>query len=394
MKIIQLVDFHSENMGYSDVCLPKSFTKLGHKTVVITSTSNVYFNSKNYDNIFKNFHKKQYQGTYEADGYKLIRLKQINTPLGIYLVGLFKTLKNIKPDIVQCGELNSLTTFQAAVYNIILNFKLTVECHIHKSVFEIKKKHKFKTKIKKNLKNIISYFFLKIISFKIIRCYPISKDSYDICKNYFSINKKKLKIISLGSDTNIYYKFNKKPINEKLKLGFSKNDKVCIYTGRITEEKGPHLLLEAINLINVNNKIKVKGLFIGDGPKKYVDKFYKSDNIILLPFMNYKDLNLYYNIADIGVWPKQESTSQLDALSSGLPIIINNNSGVKERAYESGLLYIEDSVDDLANKLTKLFEKKLNEKYSSNAINKIKNNYSWHKIAKQFEADYIDFLEK
>ena len=135
MKIVQLVDFHTEDMGYSDVCLPRALSNLGHKVFVITSTGNVYFNSKNYEDIFKHFHRENPEGVYQGDGYELIRLKEIKTPFGIYLKGLFTLLKQIKPDIVQCGELTSLTTFQAAFYNYFINFKLTVECHIHKSVF-------------------------------------------------------------------------------------------------------------------------------------------------------------------------------------------------------------------------------------------------------------------
>ena len=34
--------------------------------------------------------------------------------------------------------------------------------------------------------------------------------------------------------------------------------------------------------------------------------------------------------AEIGIWPTQESTSQLDALACGLPIIINENTGTPE----------------------------------------------------------------
>ena len=63
MKIVQLVDHHSENMGYSDVCLSKSLSKLGNDVFVISSNFKANYN--------QNFHKY-------TINFIVVRLKNLN----------------------------------------------------------------------------------------------------------------------------------------------------------------------------------------------------------------------------------------------------------------------------------------------------------------------------
>ena len=104
--------------------------------------------------------------------------------------------------------------------------------------------------------------------------------------------------------------------------------------------------------------------------------------------MDYKDLPQYFRISEIGIWPTQESTSQLDALACGLPIIINENTGTPERIKECGLLYKINSVSDLANKIVLLMDNKKRKLYSKNAIALINKKFSWIEIAKSLKKDY------
>ena len=117
MKIVQLAEYHSEKMGYSDVCLPKKFSELGNEAHVVTSTGNIYFGSKIFSEIFSGFlgSAENPAGYKFVNGYHLHRLNYIRTPFGVYLKNLRKVLNQINPDIVQAGELTSLSTFQLAL---------------------------------------------------------------------------------------------------------------------------------------------------------------------------------------------------------------------------------------------------------------------------------------
>ena len=47
--------------------------------------------------------------------------------------------------------------------------------------------------------------------------------------------------------------------------------------------------------------------------------------------MSHRQLSAHYRAADIGIWPRQESMSMIDAASSGVPLIVSDKIGEPER---------------------------------------------------------------
>ncbi len=405
MRIVQLVDHHSENMGYSDACLSSSLSKLSNEIFVVSSFGNAYFNHKDYEKIFSKFHKKKEKKSYShVNNYNLYRLRSLKTPFGIYLFGLYKLLREIKPDIVQVGEVTSFLSFQATVYNFFIKYILTLECHIHSSVYAPSKTYKqlyglltvknFTKFFLKKIKQILfKYIVMKIINLKMKACFSISEDSFQIANKYLGVDKKKNKVLTLGTDTDLFYPSLDKNDNLRNKLGFKSNDIICIYTGRFDNQKKPHLLANAIKILNEKGLKQVKGLFIGAGSSEYTELL-KNSSTLVLPFVDYNKLPQYYRISNIAVWPKQESTSQLDALASGLPLILNDNIGVPERVLECGFLYKDGSEFDLAYKIELLLDHNTRLNFSKNANIKAQNLYSWKKIAIEYLENYKNIINE
>ena len=103
----------------------------------------------------------------------------------------------------------------------------------------------------------------------------------------------------------------------------------------------------------------------------------------------YHQLHKYYQIADIGVWPAQESTSMLDAAATGVPIIVNDTIHAKERYEGNGLTYRLGNAEDLEEKILKLYEdSSLRTALASEGQRKMDEEYSWDRIAREREADY------
>ena len=100
------------------------------------------------------------------------------------------------------------------------------------------------------------------------------------------------------------------------------------------------------------------------------------------------ELAVYYQIANIGVWPRQESTSQLDAMACGLPLILSNKIEALERIDGNGYLYNEDDSEDLAKKIHKMFVSNDIYSFSKKSSEKIKKDYSWLSIAENRIKDY------
>ncbi len=75
----------------------------------------------------------------------------------------------------------------------------------------------------------------------------------------------------------------------------------------------------------------------------------------IVDFVPFYELNKYYQCADIGVWPTQESTSALDAGSTGIPVIMNNTVKANNMYEGNGLTYELNNLDSLVEQILKLY---------------------------------------
>ena len=397
MKIVILSVWYSEKMGYIENCLPKSLAKLGHDVHVVSSTAQVYYNEPNYAQIYEPYLGKNIQevGIKKIDGFTLHRI-----PFGyffnkMYLKDLRKKLEEIQPDVVQTFDVFSFPTFQGVYYKLFKKYKLFTANHTVASVFPIYLE-------KKNSPLYKFAFFLtrtipgRMISWVTSRCYPATVDAMEIAIKYYGVPKRKAKLACLGVDTDFFHPYDEKPEEIQLRnkmrsdLEFTDNDIVCIYTGRYTEGKNPLCLAHAIDKL-VEQGEPFKALFMGNGPQ--LEEIKKMKGCILHEFVPYHQLPKYYAIADVGVWPRQESTSMIDASACGLPIIISNRVQAKERVEGNGLTYIENDVEDMANMLLKMKDSGLRKQLGNFGKRKIIDHFSWDKIAKERIEDYQLFVK-
>ncbi|MBN4073026.1 glycosyltransferase family 4 protein, partial [Crocinitomix catalasitica] len=137
---------------------------------------------------------------------------------------------------------------------------------------------------------------------------------------------------------------------------------------------------------------EIKGFFIGNGiQEKEIESL---RNCQVHPFVQFSELPKFYQMADIGVWPKQESTSMLDGMASGLPIIIADTVLAIERVEGNGKMYKEDDPTDLSEKILEILESPDGYREMSNlGVEKIKSNFSWDLIALKRENDYKKALK-
>jgi glycosyltransferase involved in cell wall biosynthesis len=233
-----------------------------------------------------------------------------------------------------------------------------------------------------------------MVSFLTERCYAISIDAADIAIRYSGVERKKLSVCPLGVDTDIF----RPPINPveqqarsqlRRELGFSESDVVCIYTGRLSEDKNPLCLAQAIEILGGRGK-PFRGLFVGNGPQaKAICALGRS---VIHPFVSFRELPRFYWAADIGVWPRQESTSQLDAAACGLPIILSNRVQVLERVDGNGLIYEEDNLHELVRKLEALSDPEVHRRFGAFGARKMRERFSWDRIGRQRIRDYEEAL--
>jgi glycosyltransferase involved in cell wall biosynthesis len=397
MKIVFITDMYSENMGYVENFLPKAVAKLGYEVHVIASTAQVYFNSPDYKKTYEpfigpNIVKPEVK---QMDGYTLYRLPLKSTVRKniIRMKGLEELLAKIQPDIIQTFDVYAFTTYDVALFAKRHHIKLFTESHTHASVFN---PNSFKIKLRHWLLGFPKK--LKVIDEVTVRHYPIAKDVAVISENFFKVSPQKMEVQSLGVDTDLFKPVlnegdHSEKINYRNTLGFSPEDLVCVYTGRFTPDKNPGCLAQAINYLQEQGHHHLKALFVGSGTPADIAFIESMKGCVVHPFVKVNELAPYYRLADIGVWPKQESTSQLDAMACGLPIIVSDKVGVKERVYGSGLFYEENNFIDLANKILQFTDTSLRKQLAEIGLKKVKEQYSWEAIAKKRILDYSQSLK-
>jgi glycosyltransferase involved in cell wall biosynthesis len=388
MKIVIIAEWYSEKMGYAENYLPKALGKLGHEVHLITTDLQVYATSKNYDEIYKNHlgPKQVKTGVFNFFNFTLHRCAHVMEN-GIQIPDLEKKLREIKPNIVYCFEI--LQPPNSVVFSLKseLKYKIFCESRRHLSVFSPPKSIMAK----------IKQFFIsrksKRENKEVNLFYPIAKDVKRVITKYYGIPEKKCKIASLAVDTDAFAKEYDDKITAKLRnsLGYKTTDIVCLYTGRFTNDKDPLTLAKAINFLQENGKIDFKALFVGQGDKKYEEEIAKNKGCAVHPFISAQELPLFYQTFDIGIWPKQESTSQLDAAASGMPIIISDKVEDKFRIDGNGLCFEESNYEDLAKKIMILKDEAIRNKLGTAGRHKILTHFSWDVLAASKIADFNSY---
>jgi glycosyltransferase involved in cell wall biosynthesis len=392
MRIAFVTEYFAEKMGYAENFLPKAIASLGAEVHVIASNLQPYFNSSTYQETYEPFLGPGIMdcGKKELDGYTLHRLPHKLWHRRIHINGLLRRVWEIKPQVVQAFSTYSPSTFELAMARPALSYKLFLESHIHASVFP---SATHRMGIRSRLFWLAYAITLgPFVSLMSEKNYPISQDAADIVIRFFGYQKSKVNICSLGVDTELFKPANGLALQEARKdlrrhLGFSPDNIVCIYTGRFTEDKGPLILAKAVSKLSAQG-YPLRGLFVGNGQKTILQAIKKHKGCIVHSFVPVQELAQFYRAADIGVWPKQESLSQLDAIACGLPIILSYKVKVLERIDGNGLVYKEGDPDDLAEKIRILFNVNTRKEMGELGAKKMKDHFSWNRIAEERLRDY------
>lgn len=230
----------------------------------------------------------------------------------------------------------------------------------------------------------------RLVSLATEKCYGVTNDCAEIAWRYYGVQRHKVKMMSLGVDTDFFFPvISDDTIQERAalrqRLGFSEDDIVCIYTGKLTEGKNALILAEAMERLRSMGK-PFRGLFIGGGPQKQSIRAHPSS--VVLDFMPFSELAAYYRTADIGVWPADESTSTLDAAACGLPLIVSDGIVYREHVEGNGIVYKMNDLDDLVHNLLRLIDPQERKRLGLLGADKMARTFSWESVARRRLRDY------
>ena len=398
MKIVLLTTYYSKNMGYTENCLPRAFSALGHEVHVVTSQYNIYGNAQDYSQNYQKFLGDAVQpcGTFQCDGYTVHRLPSRNLFGYIQIKGLAKKIIELNPDVVHSVAIASLQTYIVALVKPFYKFVIFAENHHHLSVVKPFLLRSEFSPVKKVIYWLTRTLPTRLASVAVVRCYAVAPDCLEVAYRFYGVPRSKLALQSLGTDTELFRPVSngQEQVNRKdlrTSLGFHSNDLVCVYTGRFTEDKNPALLTRAISIISAKDN-RWKAVFVGEGAQR--PEIENNPNCQVVPFMRHAQLADLYRAVDIAVWPRQESMSMLDAASCGLPLVVSDSIGESKRIQGNGITYTDNDLTALVDALQILARDDQRQLLGQVGRKKMVDQFSWEAVARRYEQDYEKVVQK
>ena len=388
MKIAVISDWFSAGVGYAENFLPPAFARLGHEVHLLTSNLQIYATSPDYEKIYRTRlgEKKVPLGVWSEEGVTLHRLEGRTDRFGVAIPQLGETLTRLSPQIVYCFEIACPTTVTAAVHRSRTGYRMFCESRLHSSLGQ--SSVALVTTVKWLLKARI--MGIRTVIENVDTFYPIAPDVARNITRYLGVPPERCRLSNLAVETSTFHPSNDQSqrLARRAKFGLSESDLVCIYTGRLSRDKGPLVLARAVDSLQSRGRQHVRALFVGEGDREYVAQIASSKGCIVHPFVTPAELADFYHAADLGVWPLQESTSQLDAMACGLPLIVNDTVEDPIRLGDIGTTFKKDDFEQLACKILQLQDPEERAAMGARASRRIATSYSWDALASSRIEDF------
>ncbi len=171
-----------------------------------------------------------------------------------------------------------------------------------------------------------------------------------------------------------------------------------VAVGNLIPLKGHDLTIKALKKLvdEGNNNISLE--IAGRGPMEeelrgLVEELGLNDKVKFVGYVPYDDVVKLLNRSDVFVlpsWYEALGCVYLEAMACGLPVIGCKGCGIDEIITdgENGFLVEQKDVDEIAECLRRLADKKKYELISDNALHCVREKYAWSDIAKALNAVY------
>jgi len=186
----------------------------------------------------------------------------------------------------------------------------------------------------------------------------------------------------------------------KESFGLSKANKVVLFLGRITLQKGPDYFLQAARrVLDVEPNVKFVIAGSGDMAASMVEKAAElgiGDKVLFTGFLKGDDIHKAYQMADLYVMPSVSEPfgiTPLEAMINKTPTIISKQSGVSEVISNCLKVNFWD-IDAMANKMVGVLRYSEAHESLSEEGHKEVQQINWNDSAKKCLDVYHDILKR
>jgi glycosyltransferase involved in cell wall biosynthesis len=184
----------------------------------------------------------------------------------------------------------------------------------------------------------------------------VSQSTKNDLVRIYGADAKKIEVIHLGFDASQYSpkKYEQvQPILDKWNLVFQK---YILFVGTLQPRKNILKLIEAFDLLRKKNRIEEKLVIVGGKgwlwePIMNKIESVKDGSIVYLQYLSNEDLKVVFSGASLLTLPalyEGFGLPPLEAMASGVPVVVSNISSLPEVVGDAGRLVEPDSVDSIA----------------------------------------------
>ena len=186
-----------------------------------------------------------------------------------------------------------------------------------------------------------------------------------------------------------------------LKKKYSISDNFILYVGGFSPRKNIMGIIEAFSLLPARKRAKLK--LVITGKKGFSYPKYKnrsetlnvSEDVIFTDFIPLEDMPIFYNSAEVLVYPsfyEGFGLPPLEAMACGTPVIASNVTSLPEVCNDSALLVDPNNIYQLSNSMDNVIsDNKLMIRMSKNGLAR-SSDFSWKKTASHTIAAYSNIL--
>jgi glycosyltransferase involved in cell wall biosynthesis len=252
--------------------------------------------------------------------------------------------------------------------------------------------------------NIYPYKFPKLNGF--VEHKVLAKMDYCVAHNETAKNiftKKgfdNITIIPPAVDIEVFHKTDSSTVKDEFNL----KSFTIGFIGRFIPEKGIDTLLYAVKDLSFDYKI----LLVGDGKAKQLwlniaNEIDIQDRLILIDSVPHEQIPKLLNAMDLLVlpsyssyyWKEQFGRILIEAMACEVPVIGSNSGEIPWVIGDAGLIFEEQDVGDLKNKIQMIYENKIiRQDLINKGLERVKTKYSVEVISQQYYKLFSDLLKE
>jgi glycosyltransferase involved in cell wall biosynthesis len=180
------------------------------------------------------------------------------------------------------------------------------------------------------------------------RAIAVSMLTKNVCVNRYGVNASKIDVVYNGVDLN--------PADVGVQPIHSK-DKIVLYFGRITMQKGPEYFIQAAKkVLEYMDNVKFVVAGSGDQAQRMIEMAASmgiGNKVLFTGFLRGRDIARVFAMADLYVMPSVSEPfgiAPLEAMSHNVPVLISKSSGVSEVLMHALKVDFWD-IEDMADKI-------------------------------------------